>query len=169
MEKIFTIEEQNLSNRARPLQYKINGECWECCSHKNTSSNGYPTLHRQGKTQVAHRYIYQMFKGEIPTGLVIRHTCDNKKCINPDHLILGTYKENTQDYMERQYNVDEFMKKVKEAKGEDMAYKFKKDTREEIIEAYKNGMKVNDIIKTFDISRTMLYNILRKENLRRNK
>ena len=81
------------------------------------------------------RYIYQMFKGEIPSGLVIRHTCDNKKCINPDHLILGTYKENTQDYMERQYNVDEFMRKVKEAKGEDMAYKFKKDKREEIIEA----------------------------------
>ena len=168
MEKIFTIEEQ-ISNKARPLQYKINGECWECCSHKSTSSSGYPTLHRQGKTQLAHRYIYQMFKGEIPSGLVIRHTCDNKKCINPDHLILGTYRENTQDYMERQYNVDEFMRKVKEAKGEDMAYKFKKDKREEIIEAYKSGMKVNDIIKTLDISRGMLYNILRKENLRRNK
>ena len=40
------------------------------------------------------------------------------------------------------------MRKVKEAKGEDMAYKFKKDKREEIIEAYKSGMKVNDIIKT---------------------
>ena len=168
MEKIFTIEEQNLSNRARPLQYKINGECWECCSHKATRT-GYPNLHRGGCTQNAHRYVYQLLKGEIPSGQVVRHTCDNKLCINPDHLILGTQQENVNDYMERQYNVDEFKKKVKEVKGEDMAYKFKKDKREEIIEAYKNGMKVNDIIKTLDISRGMLYNILRKENLRRNK
>ena len=168
MEKIFTIEEQNLSNRARPLQYKINGECWECCSHKATRT-GYPNLHRGGCTQNAHRYVYQLLKGEIPPGQVVRHTCDNKLCINPDHLILGTPQDNVNNYIERQYNVDEFKKKVREAKGEDMAYKFKKDKREEIIEAYKNGMKVNDIIKTLDISRGMLYNILRKENLRRNK
>ena len=168
MEKIFTIEEQNLSNRARPLQYKINGECWECCSHK-AAKPGYPNLRRGGCTQNAHRYVYQLLKGEILPGQVVRHTCDNKLCINPDHLILGTPQENVNDYMERQYNVDEFKKKVREAKGEDMAYKFKKDKREEIIEAYKSGMKVNDIIKRLDISRGMLYNILRKENLRRNK
>ena len=168
MEKIFIIEEQNLSNRARPLQYKINGECWECCSHKPAKA-GYPQLHRGGCTQNAHRYVYQLIKGEIPLGQVVSHTCDNKLCMNPDHLILGTPQDNVNDYMERQYNVDEFKRKVKEAKGEDMAYKFKKDKREEIIEAYKSGMKVNDIIKTLDISRGMLYNILRKENLRRNK
>jgi len=51
----------------------------------------------KGKTRIRYRVTYQIFKGAIPDGLVIRHTCHNHSCINPDHLILGTQKDNIND------------------------------------------------------------------------
>jgi len=40
---------------------------------------------------------YRIFKGDIPKGLYVCHACDNPRCINPDHLWVGTAKENMQD------------------------------------------------------------------------
>jgi hypothetical protein len=51
-----------------------------------------------GTTRIlAHRVAYAIYKGDVPEHLVIRHTCDYKRCGNPDHLILGTHKENSDD------------------------------------------------------------------------
>ena len=49
----------------------------------------------------AHRYSYEQHKGEIPEGLIIRHSCDNPKCVNPNHLSVGTHKENHDDMLKR--------------------------------------------------------------------
>ena len=48
----------------------------------------------------AHRLSYRVFKGPLIDGLVIRHRCHNRKCVNPDHLIQGTTKENFEDSVE---------------------------------------------------------------------
>lgn len=45
----------------------------------------------------AHRFSYTYHKGEIPFGILIRHTCDNQRCVNPNHLKPGTHKDNARD------------------------------------------------------------------------
>lgn len=70
------------------------GECWEWTASLN--SRGYSLIsYRGGKTMLGHRYAYQAFRGEIPNGMQIDHRCQNKKCVNPDHLEVATPLENT--------------------------------------------------------------------------
>lgn len=50
---------------------------------------------------LAHRVSYYVSKGEIPDGLCIMHSCDNKACVNPEHLSVGTNRENMQDMIRK--------------------------------------------------------------------
>jgi hypothetical protein len=76
--------------------------CWEWTS---TTKKGYGSFESGGismpalksKKRGAHQVSYEAYNGPIPKGLVVRHTCDNPLCINPDHLILGTQSQNVAD------------------------------------------------------------------------
>ncbi len=61
------------------------------------SHSGYGNMIRNGRQVGAHRAAYEDAFGPIPAGLVVRHTCDNKRCINPEHLVVGTQRDNIQD------------------------------------------------------------------------
>jgi len=74
-------------------------ECWEWTASTNTS--GYGQINRRGRMVLAHRLSYEMNKGSIPENLYILHKCDNKKCVNPKHLELGTYSKNIKDAYDR--------------------------------------------------------------------
>lgn len=85
----------------RDITWAIDGNgCWNCTSHHQTKLI-YPRVKIDGKQVRINRYHYQKYNGDIPVGMVVRHTCDNKRCINPEHLIIGTDKDNAMDAMER--------------------------------------------------------------------
>lgn len=86
-----TFERRLLSNL-----YKDGNGCW---NWKGTfSPNGYGTITLDGKTKMVHRVSYEFHSGErIPDGLMVCHRCDNRGCINPEHLYLGTHNDNMRD------------------------------------------------------------------------
>lgn len=76
-----------------------NSGCW---IWDRGSYQGYGSCKVRGhKRMNAHRLSYIVHKGEIPIGLVVRHTCDNKSCVNPDHLVCGTQQQNIIEAKER--------------------------------------------------------------------
>jgi len=94
-------------NKRKEITYEVNENgCHICTSHKpNTKADGYFRIgsEREGR-MLLHRFIYVQKFGEIKAGHVIRHRCDNKQCINPDHLLEGSHADNVQDRVDRDRN-----------------------------------------------------------------
>lgn len=115
---------------------KINktDSCWEWTASLR-GKTGYGAFKVSGKTIDAHRFSYILHKGEIPNGMYVCHTCDNRKCVNPEHLFLGTAKDNWQDAFNKN--------KVKLLGGIDIE-KLKKHPS---IGAYNRGCRCNECSK----------------------
>lgn len=79
--------------KSNPIGYVIqeNG-CWDWVGA--VSTNGYGSWRTSGRSQPAHRAMYERHKGPIPDGLQIDHLCRNRKCVNPDHMEPVTLIEN---------------------------------------------------------------------------
>jgi hypothetical protein len=69
-------------------------ECWNWKGSK--TRGGYGQIRFNCKLELAHRFMWLICYGEIPEGLLVRHKCRNK-CVNPEHLELGTYQDNHLD------------------------------------------------------------------------
>lgn len=59
--------------------------------------NGYGQIHSKGQTAYAHRVAWELANGPISDGMFVLHDCDNRRCVNPAHMRLGTYQDNIDD------------------------------------------------------------------------
>ena len=88
------------------VNHKTN--CWEWTG---ATYNGYgkttigSRIDNSRKTITVHRLSYELNNGTIPQGMFVCHKCDNRKCINPDHLFVGTRQDNVDDRESKNRNI----------------------------------------------------------------
>lgn len=131
--------------------------CWEWSGC--IQGNGYARINYQRTSQYVHRLSYQSFVGPIPDGMDVCHRCDNRRCVNPGHLFLGTRKDNMQDAVE----------KGRQAKGFALPQtKLSNSAKEQIVARAKNGERYASIARDFGISRQTAGRIALNDGVKRN-
>ncbi len=92
----FNVTERGpILERMRRLIRVSETGCWEWIG--STVKGGYGRVRYLGQLKLAHCVAWTVMRGQIPAGLKVCHQCDNPCCCNPDHLFLGTQKENMRD------------------------------------------------------------------------
>lgn len=70
-------------------------DCWNW--NKSCSSSGYGQFTKNKIYYNTHRYVYEKINGKIESDEIVRHICHNRKCCNPNHLVIGSHKDNYED------------------------------------------------------------------------
>ena len=136
---------------------KINDAgCW---IWQGSTNNVYGTLGRNNIRWLSHRFSYFIHHGEIRDKNVC-HRCDTPLCCNPDHLFLGTQKDNLHDAIKkgRNYQLPPLPKGENHPRA-----KLNKEKVNKIIELVDSGKTKREVAKLFDISDTLVGMVYRKE------
>lgn len=128
---------------------KLDSGCWQWRAH--TDKDGYGVLPGDRQNTRAHRLSYEIHAGPIPNGLIVCHHCDNPGCVNPDHLFVGTQKDNAQDALKKKRHY------VGEKNGRS---KLTEENVKEILNSNMNGQQLAD---KFDVTRSTINNVRRGE------
>jgi len=90
---------EELQRYIRERVFITESGCWVW--KLSLDEGGYGKAKYKSKTYKAHRLAYEAFKGKIPKGKVLCHTCDCRHCVNPEHLIASTQKRNMKEMVKR--------------------------------------------------------------------
>ena len=85
------------------VDIRENNECWEWKAY-TINTTGYGKFWNGYSYIKAHRHSWELVYGPIPEGKLVLHTCDNRICVNPNHLYLGTHSDNNLDRSYRNPN-----------------------------------------------------------------
>jgi hypothetical protein len=129
-------------------------ECWNWHGIMNT--NGYGRFSLNDRHRLAHRVSFQMFIGQIPKGMVVCHRCDNRKCVNPNHIWLGTQSENLKDAF-----VKGRMKHPDTTGEKNGNRKLSWEKVRAIREMKSSGVKSFLIASSFNVSTSTIYDIVK--------
>ena len=113
---------------------------------------GYRRCSVAGKVRMAHRISYELNYGSIPEGLLVCHKCDNRACVKPEHLFLGTHKDNSDDKINkgRQNNVGSLNHRAK----------LNDRLVNSLIDEYNLGVSPSELSEKYKISKPNIYCIL---------
>lgn len=95
----------------------------------------------------AHRLSWQLHRGKIPKGLIVCHKCDNPKCVNPRHLFIGTYSDNSKDCVKKGRHRPGIKRKLNESK-------VKK------IRLNPSNFSQTKLAEIYGVSQTLIWNIM---------
>jgi hypothetical protein len=124
-------------------------ECWEWKFSR--IGKGYGQFKNTECGNYAHRFSYLLHNGPITDGLYVMHTCDNRLCVNPNHLKLGTCADNLQDMK----NKDRHLRGERNAKS-----KLTESQVIEIHELHEQGMSTHKLAKRFNIGQMTAWRIV---------
>ena len=138
------------------LVVQSNG-CWRW-NGATDGQYGYGHIRSGGVDYKAHRVSYEIYKGSIPTSMWVLHTCDNGACTNPDHLFLGTAKDNAVDRMNKGRNGN--------IRGElNGRAKLSQNQVDKIIQEYSLGNTTQQqLADTYGVTRGMISHIVNERN-----
>ena len=128
-----------------------------CLEWTGTLRTGYGRFYLDGKWLSAHRVSWEIHNGPIENGLLVLHKCDNRKCVNPDHLFLGTQKDNMYDMIKKNRN--------KVLKGSDNPCSKLNEEQVVIIrDSYSNGnVSYRRLADEFDVSPKLIELVVKRE------
>lgn len=134
------------------VNYGPSNECWEWTHDQN--SNGYGRFSLKDRSLSAHRVAFEIFGAKIPADKVVCHTCDNRLCVNPAHLWLGTQSENLVDAARkgRMFQPDTRADKNGNTK---LTWDDVLNIRKQV----SNGVRQNDVARAFGVSPSTVANI----------
>lgn len=129
--------------------------CWVWIGARNDKSYGH--LRVDGKDMYAHRWSWILANGAIPDGLLVLHKCDRRWCVKPDHLFLGTHKDNSADMWAKGRGVGGSVR------GENHhCAKLNDEMVRQIREAYEKGSTQVDLSKRFNVAQTNISRIVKR-------
>lgn len=143
------------------VEIKKESECWTWLGSKYR--NGYGQFFKSPMKITAHRFSYELKHGEITNKtLVVCHTCDNRECVNPNHLFLATQKKNMEDMLSKG------RQGVKARNGEinGRSKLTWKQVREIRFLFETKSQTVKELIQTFEISESQIRRIINNETWR---
>ncbi len=162
----------NKTHLSRPLDVRfwenvsVSDGCWEWTGKRKSGvSNNYgrffigmnPTDRNKTVEMFAHRFSWEMHNGAIPDGLYVLHRCDNPPCVRPNHLFLGTLRDNTRDSVNKgRWPIGEHHHHHRLTETDVLS----------IRREFEAGVSASELARRHNIGRTTAGHIIRRESWR---